>query len=564
LPAKLDEFRSLASRNLELEKQQYGDEPLEVRETDHYQAEYVQSLVEKWDDLIDWEARAKSEGKFFVELLRKLGKHEILDVAAGTGFHSVRLMKAGFDVTSVDGSATMLSKAFENGKKQGLILRTVHADWRWLNRDLHGKYDAIICLGNSFTHLFSESDRRRALAEFYAALRWDGVLILDQRNYDSILDHEFRSKHTYYYCGHNVSAEPEHVDEGLARFKYVFPDGSKFHLNMFPLRQKYVRRLMKEIGFQEVKTYGDFQETYHEEDPDFLIHVAYKTPIREGRAVAELVSQDVSSVAEQYYDSSDADEFYYNIWGGEDIHVGLYDERNEPIVDASRKTVEKMASMAEGLGEDTLVLDIGAGYGGAARYLAKTYGCRVSCLNISETQNRRNRQLSEEQGLDHLIEVKHGNFEELPYKDDSIDLIWCQDAILHSGRKAQVIAECKRVLKPGGQLLFTDPMQHEEVPEGVLQPVYDRIHLQSLGSFEFYRRTCKKLGFEPNSIVDLSKHLARHYGRVREELRSNYDEIVRISSKEYVDRMIEGLGHWIDAGNAGYLAWGILHFRKKA
>ena len=57
------------------------------------------------------------------------------------------------------------------------------------------KYDAIICLGNSFTHLFSERDRRRALAEFYACLRHDGVLILDQRNYDSILDHGFASKH---------------------------------------------------------------------------------------------------------------------------------------------------------------------------------------------------------------------------------------------------------------------------------------------------------------------------------------------------------------------------------
>ncbi len=64
----------------------------------------------------------------------------------------------------------------------------VHADWRWLNRDVHGEYDAIICLGNSFTHLFSERDRRKALAEFYAMLKHDGVLIIDQRNYDSLLD----------------------------------------------------------------------------------------------------------------------------------------------------------------------------------------------------------------------------------------------------------------------------------------------------------------------------------------------------------------------------------------
>jgi glycine/sarcosine N-methyltransferase len=269
--------RSAAITNLELHEQRFGESPLEVRNTDHYQAEYVRSFVEKWDELIDWDARARSEGAFFIDLLRRLGKHKVLDVATGTGFHSVQLLRAGFHVTSADGNASMLSRAFENARSQGLILRTVHADWRWLSRDVHETFDAIICLGNSFTHLFNERDRRRTLAEFYAALRYDGVLILDQRNYDAILDGGFKTKHTYYYCGEDVRAEPEHMDDGLARFRYAFPDGSTFHLNMFPLRKQYVRRLLKEIGFQDMMTYGDFKETYHDEEPDFFIHVAEKT-----------------------------------------------------------------------------------------------------------------------------------------------------------------------------------------------------------------------------------------------------------------------------------------------
>jgi SAM-dependent methyltransferase len=257
-------------------EQDYGENPLKARATNHYQKEYVQSFVEKWDELIDWDARADSEGKFFIDILKARGKQDILDVATGTGFHSVQLLKAGFDVTSADGNAEMLAKAFENAREQDLLLQTVHADWRWLNKDVHGKYDAIICLGNSFTHLHNELDRRRALAEFYAALKWDGILIMDQRNYDSILDHGFSTKHKYYYCGDQVSAEPEHVDDGLARFRYTFPDGSEFHLNMFPLRKSYTRNLMQEVGFQRIKTYGDFQETYQESDPDFFIHVAEK------------------------------------------------------------------------------------------------------------------------------------------------------------------------------------------------------------------------------------------------------------------------------------------------
>jgi SAM-dependent methyltransferase len=259
------------------QKQYFGENPVEVRETDHYKMEYITGFVEKWDELIDWEQRARSEGDFFIRRLKEIGARRVLDVATGTGFHSVQLLNEGFEVVSVDGSAEMLCKAFENGRKHGgHVLRTVYADWRWLNRDVHGEFDAIICLGNSFTHLFSEHDRRKTLAEFYAMLRHDGVLILDQRNYDAILDHGYSSAHKYYYCGERVSVEPEHVDDGLARFRYEFPDGSLYHLNMYPLRKEYTRRLMREVGFQTINTYGDFQASFKDDEPDFFVHVAEK------------------------------------------------------------------------------------------------------------------------------------------------------------------------------------------------------------------------------------------------------------------------------------------------
>ncbi len=271
------------TRNKELvaEEQVYGEDPIAVRETGQYRQEYVKSFAEKWDDLIDWDGRAASEGRFFIDTLKARGKTKILDVATGTGFNSVQLLKAGFDVTSVDGSAAMLAQAFDNAKDHQFILRAIQADWRWLNQDVHGKFDAIICLGNSFTHLFDEADRRRALAEFYAALKHDGLLIIDQRNYDAILDHGFSTKHKFYYCGDRVTAEPEHVDEGLTRFRYDFPDGESYRLNMFPLRKGYMRGLLQDAGFQSIHTYGDFQETYQDEDPDFFIHVAEKAYVHQ-------------------------------------------------------------------------------------------------------------------------------------------------------------------------------------------------------------------------------------------------------------------------------------------
>lgn len=257
-------------------KQCFGSDPLTVRESDHYTEEYIQDFAAKWDDLIDWDRRAEGEGDFFIRTLADRGVNRVLDVAAGTGFHSVRLLEAGFDVVSADGSPAMLATAFENARQRGHILKTVHVDWRFLNRDVTDRFDAVVCLGNSFTHLFDEPSRRKVLAEYYCVLNHDGVLVIDQRNYDAILDNGFSSKHTYHYCGEDVVAEPEYVDDGLARFQYTFPDQSRFHLNMFPLRRSYLCRLLEEAGFQHVTTYGDYQETYREDDPDFFTHVAEK------------------------------------------------------------------------------------------------------------------------------------------------------------------------------------------------------------------------------------------------------------------------------------------------
>lgn len=544
--------------------QEFGENPVDVRETGHYTEEYVPSFVEKWDSLIDWEKRRESEGNFFIDLLRKRGVKSVLDVATGTGFHSVRLLDAGFEAVSADGSAEMLAQAFENGVRYGdHILRVVQADWRWLNRDVHGEYDAIVCLGNSFTHLFSERDRRKALAEFYAMLKHDGILILDHRNYDAMLDRGFSSKHTYYYCGEDVAVEPEYLDDGLCRMRYTFADDAVYHLNMYPLRKDYTRRLMTEVGFQHIETYGDFQHTYRDEQPDFFVHVAekeYRMDADEDSSYSEAVS-----TARTYYNSSDADTFYATVWGGEDIHIGLYDRPDEPIADASRRTVERMAAKADPA-PGTTVLDLGSGYGGSARYLAASHGCRVLALNLSEVENERNRAMNEKRGLAGAIEVVDGSFENIPYPDASVDVVWSQDAFLHSGDRVRVLKEIARVLRPGGQLIFTDPMAADGAETSRLQPILDRIHLETMGSPGFYRRELTKLGFTEASAGGFEEHreqLATHYGRVLEETeRQEAAGLAEKVSAEYLTRMKKGLADWVHGGREGDLTWGIFHFRR--
>ena len=266
--------------------------------------------------------------------------------------------------------------------------------------------------------------------------------------------------------------------------------------------------------------------------------------------------------ARTYYNSDDSENFYATIWGGEDIHIGIYERKDDSIFDASRRTVHKLANMLT-LNESSRVLDIGSGYGGTARFLAKKNGCYVDCLNLSEVHNQRNRKLTQEQGLSDKIRVIEGNFEAIPLESQQYDVVLSQDAIVHSSNRRKVLEEVERVLKPQGEFIFSDLMQSDDCPANVLKMVYERIHLESMGSVGFYLRTAQDLGLEKLNFIEMNEQLINHYSHVLQEIEVRYNDILKICSQEYIDRMKVGLNHWIEKGKKGYLAWGILHFRKK-
>lgn len=270
---------------------------------------------------------------------------------------------------------------------------------------------------------------------------------------------------------------------------------------------------------------------------------------------------ETEQVAESYYDSSDADMFYERVWGGEDLHIGLYD-KGMSTREASQRTVATMEATLKTINPGSRVVDLGAGFGGSGRYLAREIGCHVTAVNISEVQNERNRRISKEQGLEDKIEVLHGSFEDIPAEDDSFDIVWSQDSFLHSDRREQILDEISRVLKPKGELIFTDPMQADDVPEGALKPVYERLNLTSLASFRFYRDELAKRGFKESKVYDFTPQLRNHYATVRETLLERYKELSEEISSEYMDKMILGLEHWVQAADNGYLAWGIMHFTR--
>jgi SAM-dependent methyltransferase len=269
-----------------------------------------------------------------------------------------------------------------------------------------------------------------------------------------------------------------------------------------------------------------------------------------------------TQTARDYYNSDDADTFYHEVWGGEDIHIGLYKTPDEDIRTASRRTVDHMIDRLGPLGDDAVVLDIGSGYGGAARRVVERLGCNVVCLNLSEAENERNRAFNKEAGVEDKIKVVDGRFEEIPGDDASFDAIWSQDAILHSGDRVRVLEEVDRVLKPGGKFVFTDPMQADGCHNGVLDPILERIHLPDLGSPKFYIDQGERLGWENLGFEDMTAQLTTHYSRVLDTTVSLQDELEGKVSIKYIERMKSGLRHWINGGREGHLAWGVFLFVK--
>ena len=120
-------------------------------------------------------------------------------------------------------------------------------------------------------------------------------------------------------------------------------------------------------------------------------------------------------------------------------------------------------ALAARIGIGSKVVDLCAGLGGPARYLAHRYGADVTGIELTPARVAGAAELSRRVGLDGQVRVLEGNVMDLPLRDAGYDAVVSQEALLHVPDIARAFAEAHRVLRPGGRFAFTNWVMHQPV-----------------------------------------------------------------------------------------------------
>ena len=107
------------------------------------------------------------------------------------------------------------------------------------------------------------------------------------------------------------------------------------------------------------------------------------------------------------------------------------------------------------------VLDVGSGVGGPARFVASTYGCRVTGVDLSEPFVEAARYLTERTGLGALVSFQPGSALALPLAGGCFDVVLLQHVAMNIADRAQLYGEIRRVLRPGGRFATYDIVSNE-------------------------------------------------------------------------------------------------------
>jgi ubiquinone/menaquinone biosynthesis C-methylase UbiE len=182
-----------------------------------------------------------------------------------------------------------------------------------------------------------------------------------------------------------------------------------------------------------------------------------------------------------------------------------------------RKATLELAKQLE-LDGSQQVLDVGSGLGGPSRFLAEEFGCQVTGLDLCAEYCRIATMLARRVGLGAHVSYRQGNVLNMPFADNSFDLLWTQHTAMNIADKTQLYAELWRVLKPGGKLAIYDILAGKGGAVHFPVPWARDPEISHLLTPQQLRDTLVSRGFEIQSWHDASEKGRAWFRRQREKL----------------------------------------------
>jgi len=117
------------------------------------------------------------------------------------------------------------------------------------------------------------------------------------------------------------------------------------------------------------------------------------------------------------------------------------------------------------LGPGRRALDVAAGQGTSAIFLAQRFGCAVVGVDYGGESTRRAAEAAERAGVAHLVRFEQGDAERLAFADERFDAVICECAFCAFPDKRAAATEFRRVLRPGGLVGLSDLTRSGALPE---------------------------------------------------------------------------------------------------